>query len=134
MKVDEQDRQSLRERLDTVLGEHPAEVLMGMLEGAAGQDLATRDDVLAIGTCLARIDTRLDGIDIRLDGIDTRLDGIDLRLDRVDTRFEMVDARFEKLDARFESRIAEQARMMVFTGVGIAMSTWALLFAALGFA
>ena len=119
MKVDEQDRQSLRERLDMVLGEHPAEVLMGMLDGTAGQDLATRDDVLAIGTCLDRIDTRLDGID--------------LRLDRVDTRFEMVDARFENLDARFESRIAEQTRTMVFTGFGIAISTWGLLFAALGF-
>ena len=133
MKVDEQDRQSLRERLDMVLGEHPAEVLMGMLDGTAGQDLATRDDVLAIGTCLDRIDTRLDRVDTRLEGIDTRLDGIDLRLDRVDTRFEMVDARFEKLDARFESRIADQTRTMVFTGFGIAISTWGLLFAALGF-
>jgi len=113
MKVDEQDRQSLRERLDTVLGEYPAEVLMGMLEGIAGQDLATRDDVLAIGT-------RLDGIGTRLDQMDRRLDQMDRRLDKVDTRF--------------ESRIAEQTRMMVFTGVGIAMSTWALLFAALGFA
>ena len=120
MKVDEQDRQSLRERLDTVLGEYPAEVLMGMLEGIAGQDLATRDDVLAIGT-------RLDGIGTRLDQMDRRLDQMDRRLDKVDTRFEMVDA-------QLESRIAEQTRMMVFTGVGIAMSTWALLFAALGFA
>jgi len=127
MKVDEQDRQSLRERLDTVLGEYPAEVLMGMLEGIAGQDLATRDDVLAIGT-------RLDGIGTRLDQMDRRLDQMDRRLDKVDTRFEMVDAQLERLDARFESRIAEQTRMMVFTGVGIAMSTWALLFAALGFA
>lgn len=126
MKVDERDRQSLRERLDTVLGEQPAEVLMDMLERASGHEPATHDDMLALGT-------RLDGIDKRLDGIDARLDQMDRRLDQVDTRFEMVDVRFEKLDARFESRTADLTRSVVFTGIGVAMSSWGLLFAALGF-
>ena len=119
MKVDERDRQSLRERLDTVLGEQPAEVLMDMLERASGHEPATHDDMLALGT--------------RLDGIDARLDQMDRRLDQVDTRFEMVDVRFEKLDARFESRTADLTRSVVFTGIGVAMSSWGPLFAALGF-
>ena len=112
MKVDERDRQSLRERLDTVLGEQPAEVLMDMLERASGHEPATHDDMLALGT--------------RLDGIDARLDQMDRRLDQVDTRFEMIDA-------RFESRTADLTRSLVFTGIGVAMSSWGLLFAALGF-
>ena len=119
MKVDERDRQSLRERLDTVLGEQPAEVLMDMLERASGHEPATHDDMLALGP--------------RLDGIDTRLDGIDARLDQMDRRLDQVDTRFEKLDARFESRTADLTRSVVFTGIGVAMSSWGPLFAALGF-
>jgi hypothetical protein len=93
-----------------VLGEQPAEVLMDMLERASGHEPATHDDMLALGT--------------RLDGIDARLDQMDRRLDQVDTRFEMIDARFEKLDARFESRTADLTRSLVFTGIGVAMSSW----------
>lgn len=133
MTVDERDRQTLREQLEVVLGDHPAGVLMELLETPGSDDLARRSDVLAIGA-------RLDGIDARLDQMDRRFDQIDARLDQMDRRFDLIDARFEKVDARFEKAEAaltlvstESSKTTIFTGIAVAMSSWGLLFAALGF-
>ncbi len=111
MTVDERDRQTLREQLEVVLGDQPAGVLMELL--------ARRSDVLAIGA--------------RLEGIEARLDRMDARLDQMERRFDLVDARFEKVQAVLTLKSAEASKTTVFTGIAVAMSSWGLLFAALGF-
>ena len=119
MTVDERDRQTLREQLEVVLGDQPAGVLMELLETPGSDDLARRSDVLAIGA--------------RLDGIDARLDQMDRRFDLIDARFEKVDARFEKAEAALTLMSTESSKTTVFTGIAVAMSSWGLLFVALGF-
>jgi len=148
MQVDERGRQSLRERLEAVLGDQPADVLMELLAPPPGDWLELlRGDFSALNARLDQIDarfdqidTRLDGIDTRLDGIDTRLDGIDTRLDGIDTRLDGIDARLDAADRRIEggeSRLtlqtAELTKTIVFTGITVAMSTWGLLFGAIAF-
>ena len=114
MQVDEQDRQSLRERLEAVLGDQPADVLMELLAPPPGDWLELlRGDFSALNT-------RLDGIDARLDGIDARLDAADRRI--------------EGGESRLTLQTAELTKTIVFTGITVAMSTWGLLFGAIAFA
>ena len=141
MQVDERGRQSLRERLEAVLGDQPADVLMELLAPPPGDWLELlRGDFSALNARLDQIDARFDQIDTRLDGIDTRLDGIDTRLDGIDTRLDGIDARLDAADRRIEggeSRLtlqtAELTKTIVFTGITVAMSTWGLLFGAIAF-
>ena len=141
MQVDERGRQSLRERLEAVLGDQPADVLMELLAPPPGDWLELlRGDFSALNARLDQIDARFDQIDARLDGIDTRLDGIDTRLDGIDTRLDGIDARLDAADRRIEggeSRLtlqtAELTKTIVFTGITVAMSTWGLLFGAIAF-
>ncbi len=148
MQLDEQDRQSLRERLEEVLGSQPTGVLMDLLETHPDNELARRSDVLAIGAKLNGIDVRLEGIDVRLEGIDVRLEGIDVRLDRIEGRMDGIEGRMDGIDARMdafdrriegvETRLTLQSAVLtktvVFTGIATATSSWGLLFGAMAFA
>ena len=127
MQVDERGRQSLRERLEAVLGDQPADVLMELLAPPPGDWLELlRGDFSALNARLDQIDARFDQIDARLDGIDTRLDGIDARLDAADRRI-------EGGESRLTLQTAELTKTIVFTGITVAMSTWGLLFGAIAF-
>jgi len=127
MQVDERGRQSLRERLEAVLGDQPADVLMELLAPPPGDWLELlRGDFSALNARLDQIDARFDQIDTRLDGIDTRLDGIDARLDAADRRI-------EGGESRLTLQTAELTKTIVFTGITVAMSTWGLLFGAIAF-
>jgi|AP95_1055475.scaffolds.fasta_scaffold02981_3 hypothetical protein len=134
MQVDERGRQSLRERLEAVLGDQPADVLMELLAPPPGDWLELlRGDFSALNARLDQIDARFDQIDTRLDGIDTRLDGIDTRLDGIDARLDAADRRIEGGESRLTLQTAELTKTIVFTGITVAMSTWGLLFGAIAF-
>jgi hypothetical protein len=61
-------------------------------------DLATSDDIRALGT---GIDARFDRLDARMDRFDERMDRFDERMDRFDERMD----RFEQTMIRFDDRL-----------------------------
>ncbi len=106
MTITDSQRHRLHTKLDEVLGEEDAAVLISHLPPSGWSDVVrTRDlDHLA-----AQLDERLSQIELRMDA-----------------RFETTDARFETTDARFEASLEramrEQTnRFLAYVGVVVAV-------------
>jgi hypothetical protein len=97
--ITDAERHRLHTKLDEVLGEEDAAVLISHLPPSGWSDVArTRDlDLLE-----ARIDQRFDAIDKRFEATDKRFDAIDKRFDAFDKRFDAFEERW-KADERFDA-------------------------------
>jgi hypothetical protein len=98
-------RAALYARLREVLGAEPADILMRNLPPAG--DIATRSDILGLGT-------RMDGLETRMDGLETRMDGLETRMGRLESHMERFDDRLHD----FHGALREQTRMFALTSVG----------------
>ena len=111
MAITDAERHRLHTKLDQVLGEEDAAVLISHLPPSGWSDVVrTRDlDQFAV-----HVDDRFDRVDDRFDrmdgSIDDRFDRVDDRFDRmdgrIDDRFAIVDDRFDRMDGRIDDRFA----------------------------
>ena len=123
MVITDAERHRLHSKLDEVLGEEDAAVLISHLPPSGWSDVArTRD--------LDQLEARLDG---RIDRLDGRVDRLEARMDH---RFELIEERFNTMEARFDATLErvlrEQThRFLAFSG-GIATISVAVLSAVIG--
>jgi hypothetical protein len=97
MAITDAERHRLHTKLDHVLGEDDAAVLISHLPPSGWSDVArTRD----LDHLEERLDTRVDHLEERLD---TRVDRLE---ERMDARFDAVDARFDALSSSIDERFA----------------------------
>lgn len=146
MAIDERDRHRLHQRLDDVLGATEAATLMAHLPPVGWAEVATKDDVTALGREMNR---QFDAVDQRFDALETemdrRFDAVDQRFaaleTEMDSRFAAVDHRFDASEARMESlghqlttylsdRLQEQLRVTMFAFVGCLATFSAVMVAA----
>ncbi len=94
------ERALLYARLQEVLGTEPASILMQHLPST--DDLATKDDVLALRADIGDLGRRMDGLEQRMDGLEHRMDGLEHRMDGLEHRMERLEDRMDRLDGRME--------------------------------
>jgi hypothetical protein len=104
MAITDAERHRLHTKLDEVLGEEDAAVLISHLPPSGWSDVArTRD--------LDQLELRLEGQIARLDG---RIDRLEAEMEHgfalVDERFNRVDERFNTMEARFDASLQRTLR------------------------
>jgi hypothetical protein len=108
MAISEESRHRLFRRLEEVLGESAAALLMEYLPPVGWADVATKHD---LDLRFARVDDRFTylqrHIDDKIDPLATRIDGLDNRMDRLDGRMDRLDGRLDRLDGRLDQLRAE---------------------------
>ena len=104
MAITDAERHRLHTKLDEVLGEDDAAVLISHLPPSGWSDVArTRD--------LEHLEARLAGQVDRLDGrIDRLEEHMDHRFALVDEQFKRVDERFNTMEARFDAALERSLR------------------------
>lgn len=129
MAITDAERHRLHTKLDEVLGEEDAAVLISHLPPSGWSDVARTRDLDQLG---ARLDRRIDQLEARLDSridlLEARLDGrfaaVDERFATIDERFRAVDERFNTMEARIDASIEralrEQTHRFLAFGAGIA--------------
>ena len=132
MAITDSERHRLHTKLDQVLGEEDAAVLISHLPPSGWSDVArTRDlDQLelridarfeAVDHRFEAVDRRFDAVDHRFDAMEARFDAVDARFDAIDKRFQMVDVQFEKHESKFEAALERNLRLQTtrfFIGMG----------------
>jgi len=99
MTISDAERHRLHTRLDQVLGEEDAAVLISHLPPSGWSDVARHRDLDELEH---RITARVESLEARMDA----------RFAAVDARFAAVDARFDVQDAKFEARFAETRELL----------------------
>ncbi len=79
MTIDERSRHRLYLRLEEVLGQEEATVLMEHLPPVGWADVATKHDVDDLRADLQRLDRKVDGLDARLARLEGTVDGLTRR-------------------------------------------------------
>jgi hypothetical protein len=93
---DVHQREVLYARLQEVLGDTPAGILMTYLPPTT--ELATSDDIRWLGS---HLDDRMDRFEERMDRFEERMDRFEERMDRFEERMD----RFEETMIRFDDRM-----------------------------
>jgi uncharacterized protein (DUF3084 family) len=114
MAITDAERHRLHTKLDEVLGEEDAAVLISHLPPSGWSDVVrTRDldqfEARVIGhvdQVEARLGGRIDRLDGRIDQLGGRLDQLDGRIDQLDGRIDQLDGRIDRLEERMDHRFA----------------------------
>jgi hypothetical protein len=130
MSPTEQGRHELFLAFERAIGTEPARTLMEQLPPRRWDDLATRDDLVAIGAHFEQVDARFEQVDARFDHVEERLTSIDHHLIRIDERFVSLEHR---LLAEFRGEFVAHSRLMFFSMVGAIFTAASLAFAAVRF-
>ena len=154
MAIDERPRLQLHRRLEEVLGEREAAILMSHLPPVGWADVATKHDLDQLGQVLttrieavegrlgsridgveARLEARIDGLATRIGGLDSKVDSVEARLgDRIDRLESSLDARYEasqdKIMANTRAELLHQTRTFLLGQVGLGVTLSAALIAA----
>ena len=137
MAITDAERHRLHTKLDEVLGEDDAAVLISHLPPSGWSDVArTRD----LDQLEARLIGRGDRLDGRIDRVDARIDRLEEHIDHrfalVDERFNRVDERFNTMEARFDATVErvlrEQTHRFLAFSCAIATLVVAVLSAVIG--
>jgi len=124
----EEVRMRLRRKLEEMLGDDEAAMLMDRPPGGWSDLVTTESLTTILDERFAAFERRLDR---RFDEVDRRFDEVDRRFDEIDHRFALVDRKFEtqeyKLNSRMDQLIREQTWRLM-TAVRTCMSILAALF------
>ena len=133
MAITDAQRHRLHNKLDQVLGEEDAAVLISHLPPSGWSDVVRTRDLDQLEARLdarfaaleARFDARFDAVDARFEAMEARFEA---RFETIDARFLAVDARFDTTEARFgeslERAMREQTnRFLVYLGVVVTLVT-----------
>lgn len=119
MTVDDRSRMELHRRLSEVIGPEGADTLMAHLPPVTWQDVATKQDVSALGSDLRAEMAQLGG-ELRTEMADLRTE---LKTEMADLRTEMAGLRGElatsgaRLESRIDQAITQQTwRLATFVG------------------
>lgn len=124
MAVSDQDRYELHGRLEEVLGQDPAATLMAHLPPVGWADLATKQDVVALGE---RLDARIDRLDAKIDH-DVGLLGA--KVDHVEA---MLGAKIEVVRLGLEGTLHRQLNIQMRVMVAALAATASVIIAAVRF-
>ncbi len=124
MTIDAGDRRMLHERLEDVLGERPADLLMTRLydDGVA----LVRSDVAELGL---RLDAMLEAFDRRFEAIDRRFDEFDRRFEALERRMDRAEDRLTSMDDRIHSvwrALVGGFLVTIFSSWGLVLATLAM--------
>ncbi|HVM36296.1 MAG TPA: hypothetical protein VM784_13275 [Actinomycetota bacterium] len=120
MAIDERSRHELFVRLEEVLGEEHASVLMEHLPPVGWADVATKRDLDALALATKR----------DLGQLEERLEmKLDARFARLGARFAQVDARFDQADAKLE---ATEQRVIAVLRADMNVQTRNIMFSLVG--
>ena len=133
MTISDAQRHKLHSKLDQVLGEEDAAVLISHLPPSGWSDVARTRDLDQLAERLeAKMDAGFASVDARFDLVDARFGIVDERFARVEerfeARFERVDERFDTMEARFDAKLEralrEQTnRFLVSAGLMLTVAT-----------
>lgn len=87
MAIDERARHELYVQVEAAMGRDSADTLMNLLPPVGWADVATKQDLTALGD---RLDRRIDALGVRLDG---RIDALGARFDGLEYRLEAMEQR-----------------------------------------
>ena len=107
MAIDEAMRHRIFGRIEEILGEETASVLMTHMPPINWADMATKQDLANVER---RLEAKIDGLENRLDA---KIDGLELRL-----------------DAKIDSKITGLTRTLVLASTGQMIAFVGLVFAA----
>lgn len=136
MAIDERARLQLHRRLEEVLGEREAAILMSHLPPVGWADVATKHDLDQLGQVLT---TRIEAVEgrmgARIGALDSKVDSVETHLGhRIDRLESSLDARFEasqdKIMANTRAELLHQTRTFLLGQVGLGVTLAAALIAA----
>lgn len=111
MAITDAERHRLHTKLDEVLGEDDAAVLISHLPPSGWSDVARTRDLEHLETRLGgRIDRLEAQMEHRIALLEERFNVVDERFNRVDERFNRVDERFGTMEARFDASLQRTLR------------------------
>ena len=127
MAIDERSRHELFVRLEEVLGEEHASVLMEHLPPVGWADVATKRD-------LDQLEERLEmKLDARFAQVDARFAQVDARFEQMEARFDHVDARFDQVETRFDAKLeASEQRVVAVLRAEMNVQTRNIMFSLVG--
>ena len=122
MTISDAQRHKLHSKLDQVLGEEDAAVLISHLPPSGWSDVArTRDLDLLAERLEAKMDAGFASVNARFDLVDARFGLVDERFARVGEHFDTTEAHF---DAKIERALREQTnRFLVSAGLMLTVAT-----------
>lgn len=97
------------------IGQGPAMDLIDRLP-PPGSEIATREDVRALG--------------VRMDGLEQRMDGLEQRMEHFERRVERHMERFDDKMDRFHEGLRDQTRNLMLANTGMMLTLAAILVAA----
>jgi hypothetical protein len=137
MAITDAERHRLHTKLDEVLGEDDAAVLISHLPPSGWSDVARTRDLEHLE---ARVAGQVDRLDGRIDRFEEHMDHrfalVDARFSRIDERFNTMDERFNTMEARFDATVErvlrEQTHRFLAFSCGIATLSVTVLSAVIG--
>ena len=121
MTISDAQRHRLHTKLDQVLGEEDAAVLISHLPPSGWSDVARARDLDQLE---ARLELRLSATEQQFDH---RVGALE---DRLDARFAVLDARFDAMESKFDATLERALREQTnrfFLGIGAMVSILAAL-------
>lgn len=124
MPRDPQSRDELHRRLAESIGPEAAATLMEALPPHPWDELASRSDVAVLKTDVAVLKTDVGELCRDFERLDTKIDRVE---ERFTARLETTE---HKLMAAFRLELASSTRAIIFSQIGVVLSTGTLVIAA----